>query len=252
MTALGRLFRPLVTILGLLVLWDLAIRLTGVPSYMLPSPEAVAVAAWQWRGLLAGGTVATLTEILLGLLIGTALGAMAALVMVYSAGLRRWLLPLLIVSQALPVFALAPLLVLWFGFGLASKVVMAVLIIFFPVTVAFFDGLRRTEPGWLDLARTMGASPRRLLLQVRLPAALPAFGAGLRVAAAVAPIGAVIGEWVGASNGLGYVMLTANARIETDLMFAALVVLAVIALLLWIAVDHLLKRLLYWAPETGG
>lgn len=158
-------------------------------------------------------------------------------------------MPLLLLSQAVPVFALAPLLVLWFGFGIASKVVMAVLVIFFPVTAAFADGLRRTAPGWLDLARTMGASPLAILRHVRLPAAMPAFGAGLRIATAIAPIGAVIGEWVGASAGLGYVMLNANARIETDVMFAALFVLALMTVLLWTLVDRLLRRLLYWVPE---
>ena len=130
-------------------------------------------------------------------------------------------MPLLVVSQALPVFALAPLLVLWLGYGMASKVAMAVLIIFFPVTAAFLDGLRRTEPGWLELARTMDARPLAILAQIRVPAALPALASGLRVAAAVAPIGAVIGEWVGSSAGLGYLMLHANARMQVDLMFAA-------------------------------
>ena len=149
----------------------------------------------------------------------------------------------------MPVFALAPLLVLWLGFGLASKVLMAVLVIFFPVTAAFYDGLRRTEPGWLDLARTMGASRLSILWRVRLMAALPAFGAGLRIAASVAPIGAIIGEWAGASEGLGYVMLNANARMQTNVMFAALMLLAGMTILLWVGVDMLLKKLLHWAPD---
>ena len=125
-------------------------------------------------------------------------------------------MPLLVVSQAL-LFALAQLLVLWLGYGMASKVAMAVLIIYFPVTAAFLDGLRRTEPGWVELARTMDASGRAILAQVRVPAALPALASGLRVAAAVAPIGAVVGEWVGSSAGLGYLMLHANARMQVDL-----------------------------------
>jgi len=118
------------------------------------------------------------------------------------------------------------------------------------VTANFLDGLRRTEPGWLDLATTMNGSRMRILLNLRLPAALPAFASGLRVAAAVAPIGAVLGEWVGASSGLGYVMINANARIETDLMFAALVILAVMTISLYMLVDFSLRRLLVWAP--GG
>ncbi len=249
---LSRAARPVVTLVGLLLVWWLLSRISGVPAYLLPTPPSVAAALWQQRGLLFWSTLTTLTETVLGLAIGTVLGAACALSMVFSPRLARWLMPVVLLSQAVPVFALAPLLVLWFGFGMASKVVMAVLVIFFPVAAAFADGLRRTEPGWLDLARTMDASPLRLLRHVRLPAALPAFASGLRVATALAPIGAVIGEWVGASAGLGYVMLNANARIETDVMFAAMAVLAAMTVLLWVAVDRLLRRLLYWVPETAS
>ena len=242
--------RPLLTLAGLLAVWWLASRVSGVPAYLLPTPQSVAAALWHQRSLLFWNTLITLAETVLGLLIGTALGALSALAMVFSPPLARWLLPLVLISQAIPVFALAPLLVLWFGFGMASKVVMAVLVIFFPVTAAFSDGLRRTDQGLLDLARTMDASPSAILRHVRLPAALPAFGSGLRVATAIAPIGAIVGEWVGASAGLGYVMLNANARIQTDVMFAALVVLALMAITLWVLVDRVLKRLLFWSPDT--
>ncbi len=242
--------RPMVTLLGLLALWWGVAQCAGIPAFMLPGPAAVArMLVAQW-GYLLQNLLTTLLEIVLGLGLGTALGALLALAMVFSRGLQRWLLPLLLLSQAVPVFALAPLLVLWLGFGLASKVLMTVLVIFFPVTAAFYDGLRRTEPGWLDLARTMGASNFSVLVHVRLMAALPAFGAGLRIAAAVAPIGAILGEWAGASAGLGYVMLNANARMQTDLMFAALVLLAGLTILLWVAVDLLLKRVLHWAPDS--
>ena len=244
--------RPLVTLLVLLAVWWIGVRVSGVPSFLLPDPLSVGVALWQQRTLLMWSTLVTLIETTLGLLIGTALGTVCALAMVFSPILQRWLMPLLLLSQAIPVFALAPLLVLWFGFGMASKVVMAVLVIFFPVTAAFSDGLRRTDIGWLDLARTMNASPASILRHVRLPAALPAFGSGLRVATAIAPIGAVVGEWVGASAGLGYVMLNANARIQTDVMFAALFVLALMAIVLWVLVDRVLKRVLSWAPDTSA
>ena len=242
--------RPLVTMAGLLFAWWCITHFTGVPTFMLPDPVSVAHAMVTHAPLLLRSTLTTLAEILLGLVIGTVLGGALALAMVFSRGLQRWIMPLLLLSQAVPVFALAPLLVLWFGFGISSKVVMAVLVIFFPITASFFDGLRRTDIGWLELARTMDASPWALLRHVRLMAALPSFGAGLRVAAAIAPIGAIIGEWVGASAGLGYVMMNANARVQTDVMFAALFVLAVVAILLWVIVDRLLKRLLYWAPDT--
>jgi putative hydroxymethylpyrimidine transport system permease protein len=168
----------------------------------------------------------------------------------YFRTARQWLLPVMVVSQALPVFALAPILVLWLGYGTGSKVAMATLIIYFPVTAAFFDGLRRTELGYLDMARTMGASRWAILRQIRIPAALPSFASGLRVATAVAPIGAIVGEWVGSSGGLGYLMLHANGRMQIDVMFASLFVLAVIAVVLYFAVDALLKRLLHWQPDT--
>jgi putative hydroxymethylpyrimidine transport system permease protein len=125
---------------------------------------------------------------------------------------------------------------------------MAILVIFFPVMSAGFDGLRQVPPEWLDLAHTMDTRPWRVLLHVRLPAALPSFGTGLRVAAVLAPIGAVIGEWVGASSGLGYLMLNANARVRTDEMFAALLVLSVLTISVWWLVDWGVRRLLYWAP----
>jgi len=126
---------------------------------------------------------------------------------------------------------------------------MAILIIYFPVTGALFDGLRRTQSSWLDLAKTMEASPLRILWHVRLPAALPAFGSGLRIAAAVAPIAAVVGEWVGSGAGLGYLMLHANGRSQTALMFAAMAVLMAMALALYLTIDRLLIRLTPWAPH---
>jgi len=155
-------------------------------------------------------------------------------------------MPVLVISQAVPVFALAPILVLWLGYGAASKIAMAVLIIFFPVTAAFYDGLKRTEQGWLDLARVMGATGRTALLRIRLPAAMPAFGSGLRVAAAVAPIGAIVGEWVGSSAGLGYLMLHANARLQIEVMFAALLVLAIFSCILYFSIDAALRRYIRW------
>jgi putative hydroxymethylpyrimidine transport system permease protein len=250
MNALKKSTQPLIIFTGLLSIWYV-ITLSGIPSYMLPTPAAVAQALWDGREYLFQNMMVTLGEIFLGLLCGLLLGTASALAMMFSARLQRWLMPVLIISQAIPVFALAPLLVLWFGFGMASKIIMATLVIFFPVTAAFFDGLRRTESGWLELAATMNATPAATLRHVRLVAALPAFGSGLRVAAAVAPIGAIIGEWVGSSSGLGYVMLTANARIQTETCFAALFLLALMAILFYQFVDVALRRLLYWVPDSN-
>ncbi len=243
--------RGLVIFLGLIVAWQALVWLTGVERYILPGPLAVAGALAARWSLLAGHAGYTILEILLGLAFGTLLGAASALLIAVFRPARQWLLPVLVVSQAVPVFALAPLLVLWFGYGLASKVAMATLIIYFPVTAAFTDGLRRTDPGWLDLARTMGGSRLAVLRVIRVPAALPALASGLRVATAVAPIGAVVGEWVGSSAGLGYLMLHANARLQVDLMFAALFVLAVFAVLLYFTVDRLLRLALPWQAEQS-
>lgn len=243
--------RGLVIFLGLIVAWQALVWLTGVEPYILPGPLAVAGALAARWSILAGHAGYTILEILLGLAFGTLLGAASALLIAAFRPARQWLLPVLVVSQAVPVFALAPVLVLWFGYGLASKVAMATLIIYFPVTAAFTDGLRRTDPGWLDLARTMGGSRLAVLRVIRVPAALPALASGLRVATAVAPIGAVVGEWVGSSAGLGYLMLHANARLQVDLMFAALFVLAVFAVLLYFTVDRLLRLALPWQAEQS-
>lgn len=253
MSMIRRLALGVVAALLLLGLWQALVTLLALPPYILPGPLAVARRLWLDRGLLLDHGLITLAEIAAGLLTGTLLGTGAAIAVSISAPMRRLLLPLIIASQAIPVFAIAPLLVLWLGFGMASKVAMAALVIFFPVAVALADGLSRLDPGLADLARVMTAGlarpgrRRRLLFHLYGPAALPALGSGLRIAAAVAPIGAVIGEWVGASGGLGWLMLQANARAKVDLMFAALVVLAAIALLLYRLIDSAMARLAPWA-----
>ena len=243
-------YRPWLVLAGFLALWQLVVWATGVPRFMLPPPLEVLKTLGSHAGLLMQHALVTSGEIVLGLLLGVLIGGASALTMALIPALQPWMLPPLVLGQAIPVFALAPILVLWLGYGMASKVAMAVLIIYFPVTAALFDGLRRTDPGWLDLASTMGASPLRTLWHLRLPAALPAFGSGLRIAAAIAPIAAVVGEWVGSGAGLGYLMLHANGRMQTGLVFAAMVVLMLMALGLYLAVDRLLIRLTPWAPQT--
>jgi len=244
--------RALVTIGGLLALWHLAYELNGRRSYLLPSPWQTAQTAVARFDTLAKHALVTYSEILLGLALGTVLGVVSALALVTWAPVRRWLLPVLVVSQSVPVFALAPLLVLWLGYGLASKVAMAMLIIYFPVASAFLDGLRRTDPLWLEQARVMNAGRWTELRYVRMPAALPALASGLRVATAFAPIGAVVGEWVGSSAGLGYIMLHANARMQIDLLFAALAALALFAVGLYRVMDVLLRRLVPWQQESDS
>ena len=246
-----KILRLCILAAGLLSLWQLLVSLTGVPPYILPGPLPVARALLTQWPLLMTHLGTTLTEILIGLLLGTLLGTSSALAMIISPLLKRWLLPVLVISQAIPVFALAPVLVLWLGYGMASKIAMAVLIIFFPVTSSFYSGMQRTHPDLLELARIMGARPLAVLRYIIIPSALPAFAAGVRVATAVAPIGAVVGEWVGSSAGLGFYMLHANARMQIDVMFAALTLLACASLLLYFFVDRLLDRLIYWQPNQG-
>ena len=245
-----RLLTPLITFVTLIALWELLIQLTGVKRFILPSPFAVAEALWRHRVSLAEHGATTLMEIVLGIAIGVTLGALTALLFMASKTAREQGQPLMVASQAIPVFALAPILTLWIGYGIWSKVAMATIIIFFPVTVTFYDGLRRTDPGLLDLARMMGAGPLRTLFLIRAPAALPAFASGLKLAAVYAPIGAVIGEWVGASSGLGYLMLRANGEVKTDLMFAAVFVLAILAVSLYGLVSLLATRIARWRPES--
>uniref|UniRef100_A0A2A4Z9K7 ABC transporter permease n=1 Tax=OCS116 cluster bacterium TaxID=2030921 RepID=A0A2A4Z9K7_9PROT len=213
-------------------LWQFIVWVTDAPHYIIPSPLRVVETAFKSRALIAEHTWVTALEVVAGLLIGSALGIISALGLAASGLFRRLFLPILVFSQAVPVFALAPILTLWFGYGIASKIVMTVLIIYFPVTSAFHDGLNRTPRGMLDLAQVMGAKKWQIMWRMRIPAALPALGSGLKLAAVYAPIGAVIGEWVGASNGLGYLMLLANGRAKIDLMFASLIVLALFAVIL--------------------
>ena len=244
------LIRALIIFLSILLVWHLITVVTEAPPYILPNPKLVIKAFISNSDLLFFHGLITLTEILLGLTIGLVFGIISAIFLAYYQTARQWLMPILVVSQAIPVFALAPVLVLWLGYGMASKVAMATLIIYFPVTAAFFDGLRRTNIGFLDLALTMNASQWSILRHIRIPSAIPALASGFRVATAVAPIGAIVGEWVGSSGVLGYLMLHANGRMQIDVMFAALFTLSFIAIALYYAVDAFLTRAVSWSPET--
>lgn len=189
MFAWQSLFRALIMTLFFALCWQGAISIFAIPHYLLPEPVAVLnEVSSQWDLLFMHAKI-TLWEILLGLVLGFLFGLLSALLLASSQTLSAFLLPILIASQAIPVFAIAPLLVLWFGYGIASKIAMTILIIYFPVTAACYDGLRNTPKQWLELAQTMGISSRQLLFKVRLPAALPALASGLRIAVSVAPIG---------------------------------------------------------------
>ena len=225
------------------IIWQVTVMLTGVPRYILPSLSDVAIAfAENWE-LIGEHLLVTLTEVILGLAIGTFLGFVTALQLEMSSTARLFLRPILIFSQAIPVFALAPLLTLWLGYGMISKVVMAILIIYFPVTSSFYDGLATTPRRFLDLAATMGSTKWRQLFLIKVPAAAPSLFSGIRLAAVYAPIGATIGEWVGSSQGLGYLMLLASGRVKIDLMFASLLTLGVMSMGLYAIITVLLSRM---------
>lgn len=237
---------------GLVGLWWALVLVTAPPPFLLPGPDRVAAAfVARWPDLAVNAAV-TGGEILVGLALGVAFGVVTALVTGLVPWTARLVQPVVVVLQALPVFAIAPVLVLWLGFGLASKVVMAAIVIFFPVAASLSDAISRTDPGLLDLARLHRATTAQTFRHIRLPGAVPGLVSGLRMAATLAPIGAIIGEWVGASSGLGLMMMHANARMQTDVMFAALVLVAAMALALRLAVDLLTRDWAPWAPESGG
>lgn len=230
--------------------WQLGVMAFAPPRYILPSPVETAAAFLRQPGFLLGQGLVTLSEIVVGLALGSVLGAATAFAIAAFPRTGRLVWPAIVVLQALPVFVLAPLLVLWFGFGMASKVAMTTIIIFFPVASAFGDGLRRTNSDILDAVSLTEASHWQALANVRAPLALPSLVSGLRVAAPLAPLGAVVGEWVGASAGLGFVMVQANARMQTDTVFAAMAILAVFAVTLRLLVERLTAGIAPWAREA--
>lgn len=238
------MIRAAISILVALALWQAAVWLTGLPPYLLPGPARVAETLWDSRAEIARAAGFTAGETLAGLALGTLIGVGVALAMAAWRPVGRALASVLIVSQVIPVFALAPILTLWLGFGLAPKVAMVVLIVFVPVAQALYDGLMAPPAAQMDVARVMGAGRWAMLRHLRLPAALPRLASGIRLGAIYAPVGAVIGEWVGGAHGLGALMIQANGRMKTDLMFAALIVVVVLSLALYSAIDRTLSRML--------
>ncbi len=226
----------------LLALWEGVVRTFGLPHYILPAPSEVALVMYEKRGIFASHAAVTLGETLLGMGLGTVVGLSMGTVLFMFPLWRRALQPFLIISQNTPVFAIAPLLVVWFGYGPLSKVVMAAIVVFFPITMAVLEGMRKIDSDFLRLFQTMGASPWQQLLKLRIPAALPAIFAGLRLSAVYASLGAVLGEWVGAGAGLGYLMLSANAQLRIAEVFGAIMALAPMSLLL-LGGLHWLERL---------
>ena len=238
-----RVLRGLITTAILLTLWAGIVWIFDLPHYILPGPERVISVLWTRPELFVHHALITAAEISAGLALGGIFGLAVACLIADSPRLQRWTMPALVISQALPVFALAPILMLWLGYGFASKLSMTTLIVFFPVTAATLSGFRALPSSWSDTITALRGQRLRIFWQVRFPLALPFAGSGLRIAASVAPIGAVVGEWMGSAGGLGYLMLHANGRGQTDVLFAALVVLCGLALLIWGITNHLSRSL---------
>lgn len=214
----------------LIGIWEAGVRLGSVPPYVLPAPSAVIASFIRDFPLLLHHAGATLGAFGVGLSLGVAAGVLLAGVSFYVRPVGRALAPFLVGSQMVPVFAVAPLLVLWFGYGILAKAAVAATISFFPIAVNVLDGLRSVRPELLEFFVALGAREGKLLRLVRLPAALPFLLSGLRVGGTLALVGATIGEWVGASRGLGYLMIRANAQLRTDLVFAAILLLTLLGL----------------------
>jgi ABC-type nitrate/sulfonate/bicarbonate transport system permease component len=245
-SGLARFGPSVVVIAVLLVAWEAYCRLGGISPVVLPSPTRVLSALWDFRADAAGHTVTTLTEAAIGFTVATLLAVGAAIAMDRVAAVRRALYPLLVGSQTIPIVAIAPLLVIWFGFGLAPKVIVIVLIVFFPIVVALLDGFASTPSEATDLMRTMGATDRQAFRMLRWPAALPALFTGLRIAVPYAVVGAVFGEYVGAERGLGIWMQVSENAFRTDLVFAAVLITAVVSIGLFLLVGLIERAVVPW------
>lgn len=226
-------------VLLILVIWEVAIRWLDVADYILPPPSRILVKLWGSLPLLLGHAGVTLTEAVLGFLLGATTGITVALAMARSRTIERALSPLVISSQTFPKEALAPIFVIWFGFGIAPKVIIAGLISFFPVVVNTTRGLISVDPLILDLMRSLSATPRQVFTKVRLPNAVPYIFAALKMCVTLSVIGAVVGEFVGASAGLGHLVRLANSELATDLVFAALIVLGTMGTGLYLIVESI-------------
>ncbi|MCX7617883.1 ABC transporter permease [Tepidiforma sp.] len=236
-------YGPSAVLLALLVAgWEAWVRVFDTRPYILPAPSRIWQGFWETKDLLPEHIRTTLAEAVLGLGFGAAAGVTIAVLVAGIPLVRRVLMPLLVVSQTIPMVVLAPLLIVWFGFGMTPKVVVVALWGFFPVAVATADGLMHADREMVGLVRSMGANRLQVLRYIAVPAALPAFFSGLKIAAAYAVGGAVVGEWIGASSGLGLYITRAQTSFRVDRVFVAVVLIALLSMLLFAAV-HVLARL---------
>ena len=237
---------PLLLILVLLVGWEIA-GITGyMPKYIAPAPTIILQRLVDDYPILWNHTLRSLEEVMIGYAAGIILGFLIGLAVVYSPLMERALYPLVVASQTVPHIALAPVLVLWFGFGITSKVIIVTQVTFFPIVIATVDGMRSIDPELLLFSRSLSASEWQIFRKIRLQASLPYFFTGIRVSAPYAIIAAIIGEWIGANEGLGALMLRAQHMLMTDLMFATVVVMSLVGIVMFLAVGLLQRAFIPW------
>ncbi|AXF04422.1 MULTISPECIES: ABC transporter permease [Paraburkholderia] len=238
--------RPLLLIVAILVVWDLVIRIFKIPPYLVPTPEAIMrQIAMQWSMLLQE-SLPTLYATLGGFALSVLIGVPIAMLVAASPVIESYLYPLVVFSQSIPKVAIAPLFVVWFGFGLFPRILVAFLLGFFPVVVSTVMGFKSVEKDLIDLAKSMGSSPVKTFFKISLPHALPSIFSSMKVSITLAVVGAVVGEFVGANSGLGFVLQRANGNFDQPLIFSALVVLSVIGALLFVAIDMLERIAIPW------
>lgn len=247
--SLGGVLPAIVLATALLVFWEAAIRLFKVSSFVLPTPSAVIVSLVENRKILFQAAQATAVEIILGFVLAAIVGIAIAIAIVRFERFGRALYPLVVLFQNVPKVALAPLFILWFGYDLAPKVTLIVVIAFFPVAIDMMAGLQSVEPAFVSLMRSVGATRGEIMRRVQIPHSLPHLMAGLKVAITFSVIGAIVGEFAGASAGLGYVIQLASTQLETALVFAALIVVSVLGLVFYYIVELVERILVPWSPK---
>jgi len=243
---------PALFLLTLVGLWQVAAStglladLFGLEDFLVPSPAEIGQALWENRSLLAENAWVTLREILLGFACALVAGVAFAVAMHFSGFVLRSTYPLVVASQTIPIVAIAPILVIWFGFGIVPKVLVVALVCFFPITVATLNGLSSLDPEARKLLRTLYASRWHVFRRLSVPTALPYLFTGIKISIVFAPIGALFGEWVGSSSGLGHQILQDNAQLETARLFAAVTILSAIGLALFGIVALVERRVVTW------
>jgi NitT/TauT family transport system permease protein len=248
----ARWLAPVATFVVLVVLWDLATRFFDWEPWLVPPPRDVAEALWDYRDLLPEHTWVTLRESLAGFALAILVGIPVGGLIAYSRVMELTVYPILLGLNAVPKIAIAPILILWMGFGPGPKILVSFLLCVFPIVIATATGLKQTPAELVELARSLCASQWQTFRRFRFPSALPEIFIGLKVAISLAVIGAVIGEFVGASEGLGWVIVNSGANVNTSLAFAAMVILAVVSVMLFYAIALLERLLVPWARHRGS